>query len=158
MPFSTEGRHIIDPCRIFHKREPRDLTAALRFYCGMEHDGAHKAEADVLAALLVLDGQAERYGDLPRTIPELHDHMEYPDIVDPDGKFVRREDGVIVFAFGKYRDDPVDEVAENDAGYLEWVLRSDFSDEARRVARAALDRRGAVDVTPFGEKTPVTIS
>ena len=64
----------------------------------MEHEGAHKAEADVLAALLVLDSQVERYEDLPRTIPELHNAMEYPDIVDPDGKFVRREDGVIVFA------------------------------------------------------------
>ena len=52
VPFSVEGRHIIDPCRIFHKREPRDLTAALRFYCRMEHEGAHGAEADVLAALL----------------------------------------------------------------------------------------------------------
>ena len=58
VPFSTEGRHILDPMRIFHKREPRDLTAALKFYCSMEHDGAHGAEADVLAALLVLDGQA----------------------------------------------------------------------------------------------------
>jgi DNA polymerase III subunit epsilon len=65
VPFSVEGRHIIDPCRIFHKREPRDLTAALRFYCHMEHEGAHGTEADVLAALLVMDSQLERYEDLP---------------------------------------------------------------------------------------------
>ena len=71
VPFSVEGRHIIDPCRIFHKREPRDLTAALRFFCRMEHEGAHGAEADVLAALLVLDGQVERYEDLPLTVVEL---------------------------------------------------------------------------------------
>ena len=49
--FSIVGRHIVDPCRIFRQREPRDLSAALRFYCGMHHDGAHGAEADVLAAL-----------------------------------------------------------------------------------------------------------
>src|SRR5271157_5669685 len=110
VPFSVEGRHIIDPCRIFHKREPRDLTAALKFYCRMEHEGAHGAEADVLAALLVLDSQLELYEDLPRTIPELHDAMEYPDIVDPDGKFVRRDDGVIVFAFGPQCDRPLDDV------------------------------------------------
>ena len=146
VPFSTAGRHIVNPCRIFHKREPRDLTAALRFYCGMEHDGAHTAAADVLAALLVLDGQAERYADLPHTIPELHGHMEFPDIVDPDGKFVRREDGVIVFAFGKYRDDPVDEVGETDPAYLEWMLKGTFSNEAKEVVRIALDRRGAVGV------------
>ena len=102
VPFSTEGRHIVDPLRIFHKREPRDLKAALRFFCGMEHDNAHKAEADVVAALLVLDAQVERYDDLPRSVPELHQHMEYPDYVDPDGKFVRSEDGVIVFAFSDH--------------------------------------------------------
>lgn len=110
VPFSTEGRHIIDPMRIFHKREPRDLTAALRFYCGMEHDGAHKAEADVLAALLVLEGQVERYEDLPRSVAELHQHMEYPDIVEPEGKFVRAEDGAVLFAFSDHSGKSVDEL------------------------------------------------
>ena len=71
VPFSVEGRYIIDPCRIFHKREPRDLRTALRFFCGMEHEGAHGAAADVLAALLVLDSQVERYEDLPLTVVEL---------------------------------------------------------------------------------------
>ncbi len=71
VPFSVEGRHIIDPCRIFHKREPRDLRTALRFFCGMEHEGAHGAAADVLAALLVLDSQVGRYEDLPLTVVEL---------------------------------------------------------------------------------------
>ena len=36
VPFSVEGRHIIDPCRIFHRREPRHLTAALKFYCRLD--------------------------------------------------------------------------------------------------------------------------
>ncbi len=71
VPFSVEGRHIIDPCRIFHKRKPRDLRTALRFFCGMEHEGAHGAAADVLAAPLVLDRQVERYEDLPLTVVEL---------------------------------------------------------------------------------------
>jgi hypothetical protein len=37
----------------------------------MEHEGAHGAAADVLAALLVLDSQVERYEDLPLTVVEL---------------------------------------------------------------------------------------
>ena len=149
VPFSVEGRHIIDPCRIFYRREPRDLTAALKFYCRMEHDGAHGAAADVLAALLVLDSQVERYEDLPRTIPELHDAMEYPDIVDPDGKFVRREDGVIVFAFKPHTDRPVDEVARTDPGFLEWIIKKDFSDEAKTVAREALARQRTQRAVPM---------
>jgi len=140
VPFSTTGRHILDPMRIFHKREPRDLTAALRFYCSMQHEGAHKAEADVLAALLILDAQVEHYDELPRTVSELHGHMEYPDIVDPDGKFVRREDGVIVFAFSDHHDKAVGDVARTDPGFLEWMLKKDFSGEAKAVAREALER------------------
>ena len=41
-----EGRHVVDPMRIFHKREPRDLAVALCSYRGMEHEGAQEAEAD----------------------------------------------------------------------------------------------------------------
>lgn len=138
VPFTTNGRQIIDPFQIFVKREPRDLSAALRFYCGMEHDGAHRAEADVLAALLVLDGQAERYPDLPRSIPELHVAMSYPDVVDPDGKFVRRADGAIVFAFSDHQGKTVSDVAKTAPGFLEWMLKKDFSPEAKAIARAAL--------------------
>jgi DNA polymerase-3 subunit epsilon len=146
VPFSTEDRYLIDPKRIFHGRERRDLAAALKFYCGKEHAGAHSAEADVLAALLVLDGQADRYDDLPRTIPELHAHMAYPDFADPDGKFRRRDDGVIVFAFGPQRGRSVEEVARTDPGFLEWMLTKDFSDEAKAVVREALE--GVRDLQP----------
>jgi DNA polymerase-3 subunit epsilon len=140
VPFSTEGRHILDPMRIFHKREPRDLTAALKFFCGMEHEGAHKAETDVLAALLVLDAQVDRYDDLPRSVAELHQQMDYPDLVDPDSKFVR-ENGVIVFNFSEHLGKSLDDVARTDPGFLEWMLKKDFSDEAKAVVREAWERR-----------------
>jgi DNA polymerase-3 subunit epsilon len=152
VPFSTQGRHVIDPCRNFHSREPRDLSAALRFYCGVEHEGAHKAEADVLAALMVLEGQIERYGDLPRSIPALHEAMGYPNVVDPDGKFVRGEGGTIVFAFSDHGGKSVDEVARTDPGFLEWMLRKDFSEEAKTVAREALERRRA------GTRVPIQVA
>lgn len=149
VPFTLEGRHIIDPCRMFHKREPQDLSAALRFYCCQEHDGAHGTEADVLAALAVLDGQVERYDDLPRTIPELHDAMDYPDIVDPDGKFVRRADGVIVFTFSQHSGKSVDEVARTEPSFLEWMVKKDFSEEAKAVASSALERMRAQLAVPI---------
>src|SRR5262245_18605206 len=33
--FSLAGRKVLDACKIYHKREPRDLSAAYRFYCGL---------------------------------------------------------------------------------------------------------------------------
>ena len=72
VPFSVEGRQHHRSVPDFHKREnPETSGTALRFFCGMEHEGAHGAAADVLAALLVLDSQVERYEDLPLTVVEL---------------------------------------------------------------------------------------
>src|SRR3954470_24327215 len=72
LAFPVAGRRVIDTCRIFHLREPRDLTAAYKFYCGLRHEGAHGAAADVLATTAILDGQVARYADLPGTIDGLH--------------------------------------------------------------------------------------
>lgn len=64
-------RQVVDVMTIFHKKEPRDLAAAVRFYLKREHEGAHGAEADVQAAAEVLDAQLAAYEDLPRTVDGL---------------------------------------------------------------------------------------
>ena len=85
--FPVAGRKVIDACRIFHQRERRDLTAAYKFYCGLDHEGAHGAAADVLATAAILDAQVVRYDDLPRTVDGLHDHCNDPDALDMSGMF-----------------------------------------------------------------------
>ena len=60
--FPVAGRKVIDACHIFHQRERRDLTAAYKFYCGLDHEGAHGAAADVLATLAILDFAQESAG------------------------------------------------------------------------------------------------
>lgn len=49
--FIVDGRRHREPRRIFHQREPRDLTAALNYYCGEMHLGAHGALDDVIATI-----------------------------------------------------------------------------------------------------------
>ena len=71
LDLSIAERRVIDVMSIFHRKERRDLTAAVRFYLGRDHAGAHQAQSDILAALEVLDAQLERYPDLPRTVEEL---------------------------------------------------------------------------------------
>ena len=46
VPFSMEGRAIIDAKTIYHKNEPRDLSAASVYYLNQELDSAHSAAAD----------------------------------------------------------------------------------------------------------------
>jgi DNA polymerase-3 subunit epsilon len=43
----VEKRRCIDAQRIFHFKEPRNLKAAYKFYCDMDLENAHSAEADM---------------------------------------------------------------------------------------------------------------
>ncbi|MCK9312173.1 MAG: 3'-5' exonuclease, partial [Bacteroidales bacterium] len=63
-------RKFIDVQVIFHKMEQRTLTAAYKFYCGKELDGAHGAEADTRATYEVLKSQLDMY-------PELQNDVQY---------------------------------------------------------------------------------
>ena len=80
--FELKGRHQIDAKVVFNVKEtgwdrflmgPRNLSAAVRHYCGRELTGAHSAEADTQATVDVLLAQLQRYPDLPRDVPGLAD-------------------------------------------------------------------------------------
>ncbi len=141
-PFPLEGRRIVDSQTIYFRKEPRDLSAAVRFFAGREHAGAHAALADVVASAEVLAGQLARYEDLPRTTGGLHDFTTPDDgrWVDPDKRFSWRH-GQAVFAFGENRGKKLKDVAENNAGYLQWILRADFPAPAKRIVEEALKGR-----------------
>jgi len=135
-------RRVVDAMTIFHRMERRDLSAAVSFYLGRSHDGAHAAEADVAATAEVLEAQLERYPELPRAVAELDAWTRggRADGVDGSGKFVWK-DGEVVLAFGKHQGQPLRRVARENPGYLEWVVRSDFPDDAKQVASEALAGR-----------------
>lgn len=80
--FELKGRFQVDARVIFNAKEtgwdrflmgPRNLGAAVRHFCGRELEGAHSAEADTQATVDVLLAQLQRYPDLPRTVPGLHE-------------------------------------------------------------------------------------
>ena len=128
--FSIEDRRIVDVMRIYHDREPRDLTAAVRYYCGGNIEDAHSALADTLSTLEILAEQLDRYRDLPADIDELDRISRPPAWFDRDGRLVWR-DGELCFGFGKHRGRLLSEVAEEAPGYLEWILRKDFAQEVK---------------------------
>lgn len=121
---------IIDAGNLFKIKEPRTLEAAVQFYVGREHVGAHGAWADAVATMEVLTGQVNRYSDLtPATFEGLAkaSRMEGDDRVDLAGKIVRNEHGVPCFAFGNSKGKPV----ISDLGFARWMLSKDFSDETK---------------------------
>jgi DNA polymerase-3 subunit epsilon len=137
--FTLEGRRVLDAQRIFHRKEPRDLTAALSFYCGEMHVDAHGAEADALATLRVIEGQFARYPDLPQTMEDLDAYCNPRDAswVDREGR-LKIENGEIVLNFGKKKGESLKALARNDPGFLKWMLKGDFPSDTKEHVRKAL--------------------
>ena len=130
--FSTEGRRIVDALRLYHERERRDLAAAVDLYCGRPIEDAHSAAADAMHSLEVLAGQFKRYPDLLADLDAL-DRLSLgadPSWLDREGKLVWRGD-TLVLNFGKHRGRSLGDLAESDRGYLEWMLRAEFSDDVK---------------------------
>ena len=128
---------VVDAGSLFKIHEPRTLTAAMKFYRGMDHAGAHTAAADAKAAKLVLAAQLARYDGLagldPQALAEAS--RQGPEPADPFGKLAR-VGGVVCFNTHRNRGLPV----SLDPGYAEWMLRSDFPLATKRAVRAELDR------------------
>ncbi|MEW6060484.1 MAG: 3'-5' exonuclease [Bacteroidota bacterium] len=130
-----EHAKIIDAMSIFHKKEPRNLEAALKFYANEILDNAHSAEADVEAAMKVLDGQLKKYSDLIPTTEALQEFTASKfSTLDYDGKFARDKSGEIIFNFGSNKGK---RVADN-SGMVQWMLDKDFSEHTKFIARKIL--------------------
>ncbi|MGD8321965.1 MAG: 3'-5' exonuclease [Gemmatimonadota bacterium] len=137
-----QGRRIIDMQNIFHREEPRDLSAAARFYLGREHEEAHTALGDIRTSAAVLGAQLQRYPDLPRDLDGLHAYCDAyaPILTEVDRWFSSEEDGR-VFRRGKHKGRPLDEIARLEPDYLQWMLGADDMDEdVLRIVRDAIRR------------------
>jgi DNA polymerase-3 subunit epsilon len=134
MNVDLKKKHLIDAFTIFSKHEPRNLTAAYKFYCGKDLDDAHSANADTMATFEVLAAQTERYDDLPDTVEELADSLAGERrFADFAGRIEYDKDGAETFAFGKYKGMRVADVFRRDPGYYNWLLNSDFPQYTKNV-------------------------
>lgn len=137
--FDLMKRKFVDVQVIFHKMERRTLSAAYKFYCQKDLEGAHGAEADTRATLDVLKAQLEIYKDaeyedmngkkskpIVNEVDKLAEFSSHNQNVDFAGRIVYNEKGVEVFNFGKYKGRSVVEVFEKDPGYYGWMLNGEF--------------------------------
>lgn len=124
--FPAKGTRVVDSLNIFKDREKRNLTAAYKFYCGKDLEGAHNAEVDITATHEVLLGQLNKYPDLGKDIESLSKIGEVPNQVDLSGRFVMNESGQAVFNFGKYNGQIITK-SKDHVGYLDWIINGGFS-------------------------------
>jgi len=139
-----KGVRVIDTQVIYHQREPRNLAAALNFYCDKELTGAHGAQADTVATVEVFAGQLARYGDLAVEMDTLHKLSSAINsgYVDSHRRFAWR-DNEPVFNFGKLKGKSLRWAASdpNERAYLKWILQGNFEDDTKLVVREALEGR-----------------
>ena len=135
-----EGRRIVDVQNIFHREEPRDLSAAARFYLGREHEEAHTALGDIRTSAAVLAAQLQRYPHLPRSLDALHAYCQehYPVWSQVD-KWFTGEGPDRTFRKGKHQGRTLADVARTEPDYLRWLMKLDDADDALvKVVRDAL--------------------
>lgn len=123
----------IDVQVLYHKREPRTLSAAYKFYCGKVLEDAHSALADTRATYEVLKSQLDFYDDLENDMEALSKESSFTNNVDFAGRFIYDENGREVFNFGKYKGMPVDAVLDRDPGYYGWMMNGEFSLNTKQV-------------------------
>jgi DNA polymerase-3 subunit epsilon len=139
------NRKYVDAWKIYSKMEPRDLKAAVKFYCGKDLENAHDAMADTRATIDVLMAQIEKYegvdfvgkGDeviispVKNDIDALHEFTRDIKNVDFMGKILYNSDVESVFNFGKYKEKPVGEMFAKDPGYYNFVMGGDFATDSK---------------------------
>ncbi|MBC7829593.1 MAG: 3'-5' exonuclease [Chitinophagaceae bacterium] len=125
LDFDFKGRRLLDVQKIFHMMEQRTLSAAYKFYCNQNLDGAHGAEVDAIATWEVLQAQVQKYPQLGISIETIIQCIGEDCIVD----FARRmilENGVEIFNFGKHKGRPVADVLKAEPQYYDWMMKGDF--------------------------------
>lgn len=137
VPFDLTGRAVVDVMAIYHKLHPRDLSAAVRQYCGRDHDGAHGAAADAVASLDVLEAMLLADPTMPREPRSLYEHFRDPGVIDSGG-FFGRVNGEVRFRLGKYRGQSLAAVAAAAPDYLRWMMAQDFFEDTKAVVAEAL--------------------
>jgi len=137
--FDMHNRYLVDVQNIYHRMEPRTLSAAYKFYCHQELIDAHSAHADTKATYDVLIGQLELYENScfedkngQKTTPftgivkDLSDFSTYSRFVDFAGHIVFNENDEEVFNFGKYKGIPVEQVFRKEPPYYDWMMKAEF--------------------------------
>lgn len=131
--FNVMGVNLIDPMKIFMKKEPRGLVDALRYYCGEELIDAHSAEADTIATKKILLAQIELYDDVPNNVAELSAYTLEGTRKNADiaGKLIYNENDEVIYNFGKHYQKRVIDHPD----YAKWMIGDNFPEDTKQILR-----------------------
>jgi len=139
--FLKENRFILDIQTIYHKFNPRDLSAAYKRYCNKEIEKHHSAEHDVRATVDIFKSQLEIHKELPHNIRELHDfcnERKSASWIDSKGKFIWIDNNAVI-NFGPHKGELLSYIAKNEFSFLGWMLNKDFLPDVKKIVSDALN-------------------
>lgn len=139
LTIDMEGRRMLDVQHIFHTMEKRTLSAAYKFYCAKELEGAHGAEVDASATWEILEAQLDKYKQLGNTVDSILEELGEEKVVDFARRFVMENDEE-VFNFGKHKGKSVAKVLKAEPSYYDWMMRGDFPLHTKQKLTEILNR------------------
>ncbi len=131
--FDWNKRKFVDVQVLFLKKEPRTLSAAYKFYCNKDLEGAHAADADTNATYEVLKAQLDKYPDIENSVDFLSKYTHHTNNVDFAGRIIYNDKQQEVFNFGKYKGQLVETVLQKDPSYYSWMMQGEFSSNTKQV-------------------------
>lgn len=131
--FNVVGINLIDPMKIFMKKQPRGLVDALKFYCNEDLIDAHSAEADTIATKKILLAQIALYEDVPNNVVELSAYTLEGTRKNADisGKLIYNENDEIIYNFGKHYQKRVIDFPD----YAKWMISDNFPEDTKQILR-----------------------
>jgi DNA polymerase III subunit epsilon len=124
--FDMKSRKIVDVQKIYHQMEQRTLSAAYKFYCNKNLDGAHGAEQDAAATAEILNAQLERYPQLGNSVDSVIKAVGDDQIIDFARRFAYNEKGEEIFNFGKHKGRTIADVLKAEPQYYDWMMKGEF--------------------------------
>jgi DNA polymerase-3 subunit epsilon len=141
LQFDHRNRRIIDVQTIYHRKEPRDLSAAARFYLDVQHTEAHTAMSDIQTTVAVLGAQLTRYPDLSPEMDSLHSYCDRSPLRIGFDEWFQREGKDVLFVKGKHKGQTLKSVAADKPDYLYWMQNNieDLHPEAKKEIKKVLN-------------------
>ena len=128
--------NLIDVSNIYRRLNPRDLGSAYKQYTGVDLDGAHNAENDVLATEIILLAMKKQHDELKDVDLNLYSNYDRKRL-DLKGFFLYDKEENIIFANGKHKG----ELASNHPSYLNWMIeKGDFEKDTIKIAKQILNK------------------
>lgn len=132
--FDFSKHKFIDIQIIFHKMEPRTLSAAYQYYCKKKLINNHSAKADTEATYNILKEQIKKYKNIENNIEFLNNFCTMNNKnADLIGLIQYNENKEEIFNFGKYKGQTIREILKTDYKYYKWIQKSEFPSYTKKI-------------------------